>query len=217
MTPGWRIAGSGAVAFAVVCALVPVCRRYALAHDITDHPGQGKVHRGPTPYLGGVAICVAAVGSSVLLPGWPRGAFAVLGAACLVSAAGLVDDIRGLGALTRLAIEVPAASLAVVAGARAQLFNNGADFVISVVFLVVVTNAFNLLDNMDGAAGAIATTIASALAATALIEGQVLVGGLAVVVAATCLGFLLYNWHPAAIFMATPAPSFSDSCWRSSR
>jgi UDP-GlcNAc:undecaprenyl-phosphate GlcNAc-1-phosphate transferase len=132
----------------------------------------------------------------------------VLAAACLVSIAGLVDDIRGLRAATRLAIEVPAASLAVAAGARAQLFGNPVDFVISVAFLVVLTNAFNLLDNMDGAAGAIGTTIAIALATTALLDHQVLVGGLAVVVAATCLGFLVYNWHPAAIFMGDAGSLF---------
>jgi UDP-GlcNAc:undecaprenyl-phosphate GlcNAc-1-phosphate transferase len=208
MTNSWRIAIAGGLAFVVVSALIPLCRRFALAHDITDRPAPGKVHPGPTPYLGGVAICAAAVGSSIVLPNWPRGAFAVLAAACLVSVAGLVDDVRGLRAATRLAIEVPAATVAVAVGARADLFNNGLDFVISVVFLVTLTNAFNLLDNMDGAAGAIGTTIAIALALTALIEQQVLVGGLAVVVAATCLGFLVYNWHPATIFMGDAGSLF---------
>jgi UDP-GlcNAc:undecaprenyl-phosphate/decaprenyl-phosphate GlcNAc-1-phosphate transferase len=208
VTNGWRIAGAGVLAFAVVSALIPLCRKFALAHDIADRPAPGKVHRGPTPYLGGVAICVAAITSSVVLPEWRREAFVVLGAACLVSAAGLVDDLRGLRAATRLAIEIPAASLAVAAGARADLFGNRADFVISVAFLVVVTNAFNLLDNMDGAAGAIGTTIAIALATTALIEHQILVGGLAVVVAATCLGFLVYNWNPATIFMGDAGSLF---------
>ncbi|HEY5172903.1 MAG TPA: MraY family glycosyltransferase [Acidimicrobiia bacterium] len=126
----------------------------------------------------------------------------------MVSVAGLVDDIRGLRAATRLAIEIPAAGAAVAAGARVHLFGTGADFVISVLFLVVLTNAFNLLDNMDGVAGAMGTTIAIALATTALIEHQMLVGGLAVVVAATCLGFLVYNWHPAEIFMGDAGSLF---------
>ncbi len=208
MTDSFRISVAGVVAFMVVSALIPLCRRFALAHDITDRPAPGKVHRGPTPYLGGVAICLAAVGSSVVLPGWPRGALAVLAAGCLVSLAGLVDDLRGLRASTRLLIEVPAAGLAVAAGARAEIFGNRADVLISVAFLVVLTNAFNLLDNLDGAAGAIGTTIALALATTALIEHQVLVGGLAIVVAATCLGFLVYNWHPAAIFMGDAGSLF---------
>jgi UDP-GlcNAc:undecaprenyl-phosphate GlcNAc-1-phosphate transferase len=61
---------------------------------------------------------------------------------------------------------------------------------------------------MDAAAGSIATIIASALALTALIEGQLIVGGLAVVVAAACLAFLLYNWHPAKIFMGDAGSLF---------
>jgi UDP-GlcNAc:undecaprenyl-phosphate GlcNAc-1-phosphate transferase len=80
--------------------------------------------------------------------------------------------------------------------------------VISVAFLVLLTNAFNLLDNMDGAAGAIGTTVAIGLATAALIQGQVLVGGLAVVVAATCLGFLVYNWYPASVFMGDAGSLF---------
>ena len=210
---GWRIAFAGALAFLVVTALVPFCRRFALDRGITDGPAQGKIHRTPTPYLGGVAIAVAAAGSSIVLPDWPRNAVVVLAAACLMSVAGLLDDMRGLRASTRLAIEVPAAVIAVMAGARSNffgnwLFGNWIDFVISVVFLVGLTNAFNLLDNMDGAAGAIGTTIAIALATTALLEHQVLVGGLAVVLAATCLGFLVYNWHPAAIFMGDAGSLF---------
>ena len=199
---------AGTLSLCVVAVLVPICRRFALRHGITDRPAQGKVHGTPVPYLGGVAIAVAATFSGIVLPGWSREAVAILAAACLVSVAGLIDDLRGLGATTRLVIEVIAASVAVAAGARSNFFGNGADLVVSVVFLVVLTNAFNLLDNMDGTAGAIGTTIAIALATTALIEHQVLVGGLAVVVAATCVGFLIYNWHPAAIFMGDAGSLF---------
>ena len=208
MANGWRIALAGVLAFLVVTLLVPYCRRFALAGGITDGPAEGKFHRTPTPYLGGVAIAVAAVGSAAVLPEWPRRSLLILVAACLMSLAGLVDDLRGLRAVTRVAIEIPAAVLAVLAGARTDLFGNAGDFVISVAFLVLLTNAFNLLDNMDGAAGAIGTTIAIGLATAALIEGQVLVGGLAVVTAATCLGFLVYNWHPAEIFMGDAGSLF---------
>jgi UDP-GlcNAc:undecaprenyl-phosphate GlcNAc-1-phosphate transferase len=76
------------------------------------------------------------------------------------------------------------------------------------VWIVVITNSFNLLDNMDAAAGSIASVIAAAIAVTALIEGQVLVGGLAVVIASACLAFLIYNWHPARIFMGDAGSLF---------
>jgi hypothetical protein len=88
------------------------------------------------------------------------------------------------------------------------LFGDVPDVVISVIWLIVITNAFNLLDNMDGAVGAIGTTVAVALVATALLQHQVLVGGLAVVVASACLAFLLYNWPPARIFMGDAGSLF---------
>ena len=121
---------------------------------------------------------------------------------------GLFDDIRTVRPSMRLLVEASAATAAAAAGAHVQLFGGPLDYVITVVWIVVITNSFNLLDNMDAAAGSIATVIASALAVTALLEGQRLVGGMAVVVAAACLAFLLYNWHPARIFMGDAGSLF---------
>lgn len=208
---GWRVASAGMLAFLVVVALVPLCRRFALARGICDAPERGKLHRDPTPYLGGVSIALSAVLCSLLLPGWhneAQDAALILVAACLVSVAGLLDDVRGFGPRPRLLVELGAALLAVAAGARIQLFGDFLDVTVSVIALVVLTNSFNLLDNMDSAAGAIAATIATALAVTALLQGQILVGGLAVVVASASLGFLVYNWHPASIFMGDAGSLF---------
>jgi UDP-GlcNAc:undecaprenyl-phosphate GlcNAc-1-phosphate transferase len=87
------------------------------------------------------------------------------------------------------------------AGARIQLFDNWLDVALTIAWLVVITNSFNLLDNMDGAAGSIATATAVALVVAAVLQEQVLVGALAAAVAGACAGFLVYNWHPATIFM----------------
>jgi UDP-GlcNAc:undecaprenyl-phosphate GlcNAc-1-phosphate transferase len=208
MSDAWRIAVAGAFTFAIVAALVPLCRRIALWRGITDHPAAGKWHRSPTPYLGGVAIAVGAIVCTLALPGWELEAATIALAACAVSITGLVDDIRNVSPSARLLVETVAALAAVAAGARVQLFGDVPDVVISVIWLIVITNAFNLLDNMDGAVGSIGTTVAVALAATALLQHQVLVGGLAVVVASACLAFLLYNWPPARIFMGDAGSLF---------
>ena len=126
----------------------------------------------------------------------------------LVGLIGLCDDIRTVKPGVRLLVEAAAATVAAAAGARVHLFGGPADYVITVVWIVVITNAFNLIDNMDAAAGSIATTIAIALAVTALLEGQMIVGGLAVVLASACLAFLIYNWHPARIFMGDAGSLF---------
>jgi UDP-GlcNAc:undecaprenyl-phosphate GlcNAc-1-phosphate transferase len=201
MVDGAHIALVGGVTFLLVALLVPLARRVALRRGITDQPAPGKAHASPTPYLGGVAIAAGAMACALVLPGWKGEAAVILAAATLVAVTGLVDDVRTVRPSMRLLVEASAASAAAAAGAHIQLFDNPLDYVITVVWIVAITNSFNLLDNMDAAAGSIATVIAGALAITALAEGQVLVGGMAVVVAAACLAFLLYNWHPARIFM----------------
>ncbi len=208
MVDGVRIALAGGVAFVLVALLVPLARHVALRRGITDNPAPGKAHVSPTPYLGGVAIAAGAMACSLALPDWKSEAAVILATATLVAITGLVDDIRTVRPSMRLLVEVAAATAAAAAGAHIQLFDNPLDYVITVVWIVVITNSFNLLDNMDAAAGSIATVIAGALAITALAEGQRLVGGMAVVVAAACLAFLLYNWHPARIFMGDAGSLF---------
>ncbi len=208
MVDGVRIAIAGGVTFIVVALLVPVARRYALRNGITDKPAPGKAHASPTPYLGGIAIALGALICSLALPGSQAQAATILAAAALVAITGLFDDIRTVKPGMRLLVEALAAGAAAAAGAHVQLFDNPLDYVITIVWIVVITNSFNLLDNMDAAAGSIASVIAGAIAVTALIEGQHLVGGLAVVIASACLAFLIYNWHPARIFMGDAGSLF---------
>jgi len=203
-----RIVFAGCITFVVVAALIPFARRYALAKGITDQPAAGKAHTTPTPYLGGVAIALGAVAFSFALPEWKAQAAAIFAGAVMVGIVGLVDDVRTVRPSVRLLVEIAAAGIAVAAGAKASLFGDPIDTIITVVWIVVITNAFNLLDNMDAACGVVSTIIASALAVVALLEGQQLVGGLAVVVAAASLAFLLYNWHPARIFMGDAGALF---------
>ncbi len=204
----WQLTFVGIAAFTVVAMLVPLCRRIALARGIADEPGPGKAHANPTPYLGGVAIACGASASALFLPRWQAEGAAILGAALLLATLGLVDDLRTVRPSVRLVVEAAAAAVAVAAGARIQLFGDVPDVALSILWIVVITNSFNLLDNMDGAVGSIAPIIAAALAVTALTHGQVLVGGLAIVVASACLGFLLYNWSPASIFMGDAGSLF---------
>lgn len=198
----------GVSAFVAVVALVPLVRRVALAYGVTDAPAQGKLHSSATPYLGGIAVALAVLGCSAFLPEWSEQAAAVLVGALAVGLAGLVDDMRTLGPGRRLVVESLAAAVAFAGGARVQVAGGPADFLLTVAALVVLTNSFNLLDNMDGAAGVIGTTTALGLLAAAVLEGQVLVGGLAALVAGACLGFLVYNWHPARIFLGDAGSLF---------
>ncbi len=203
-----RVVIAGLLSFVVVVAAVPVVRRIALAKGITDRPRQDRWHQSPTPYLGGAALLLGALGSSAFLPQWDVQALTLVAGAFVLAMVGLVDDFRDVSAVGRLLVEAAVASAAFFAGARVHIFDDGVDLVPTVGWFVVVTNAFNLLDNMDGGMASIAAVVSAAIATVALAEGQVLVGGLAVATGAACLGFLFYNWYPARIFMGDAGSLF---------
>ncbi len=198
----------GVLAFLAVVALVPLVRRLAIAYGVTDKPSQGKLHSTATPYLGGIAVALAIAGTSAFLPGWSEEGAAILVGALLVGVVGLVDDMGTIGPGSRVAVEAVAASVAFAGGARVEVAGGIVDFVLTVGVLVLLTNSFNLLDNMDGAAGVIGTTTALALVAAAVLHEQVLVAALAALVAGACMGFLVYNWHPARIFLGDAGSLF---------
>ena len=211
MANDWRLLALVVGTFCGVVLLTPVLRRLALDRGITDRPAHNKFHETATPYLGGVAIAACVLAGSSFLPHWKLEALVILIAALLVACVGLIDDMRTLGPLPRVAVEFVAASIVFFAGARVDLGGDVVSYILTVGWLVVLTNAFNLLDNMDGCAGVVATVTATALAVAALLQCQVLVGGLAVLVAGTCVGFLVHNWHPARparIFMGDAGSLF---------
>ncbi len=202
------VLAGGAGAFGLSVLLVPVARRAATRWDVTDHPGRGKVHARPTPYLGGVAVAIAVTGVAVAASGWERDAAVLLAAAVLVGIVGLLDDVRTASPSFRLAVEVLAASLAFAAGARVEILGGAGDWALTVVWLVVLTNAYNLLDNMDGCLSSIAAASACGIYALAALGHQVLVGALAAALVGAAAGFLAYNRHPASIFLGDAGSLF---------
>jgi UDP-GlcNAc:undecaprenyl-phosphate GlcNAc-1-phosphate transferase len=191
----------GVGALLATLIVIPLAQRVAVLNNVTAMPRADRLHKTPTPYLGGVPIVLVAAAASPFIGEWQLEAAVIIGGALLLGVVGLLDDIRYLKPAPRLVAEVLAALAAVAAGAHVQIFGGAIDVVLTVVWFVGVTNAFNLVDNMDGAAAGIASATALALVVTAVLNEQVLVGGLAAVVAGTCLAFLFYNWHPARIFM----------------
>jgi UDP-GlcNAc:undecaprenyl-phosphate/decaprenyl-phosphate GlcNAc-1-phosphate transferase len=209
MTPDTTlILTATAVSFLTATLLVPRARRAACRYGLTDRPGRGKIHQQAIPYLGGAAIVLAVAGSISVLPAWTATGAAILVGGVIVGLVGLVDDVRNLGPGVKLTAEAAAASVAVAGGVGVQLFGGPLDDVLTVGWLVLVTNAFNLLDNMDGAAAAVAVCTSVMLLAMAIVGEQPLVIGLAGVVGGASLGFLIYNWHPATIYMGDTGSLF---------
>jgi UDP-GlcNAc:undecaprenyl-phosphate GlcNAc-1-phosphate transferase len=130
--------------------------------------------------------------------------FVILLCALALLALGLWDDKKGLGPFFKLAVQFAVAiAAALLAEVRVELFikNPLITSVLSAVWIVLIINAFNFLDNMDGLAAGIAIIAGSILLIAAAMSGQVFVGGLAIVFIGTLLGFLVFNFPPAKIFM----------------
>lgn len=204
MTMAWM----AFAAFLTVGGLTELVRRLAVRLRLTDRPSAHKGHRRPTPYLGGVGILAGVLGpAAVALHGGDARLRTVFVAAGAVALLGLADDVRPLTPQVRLAAEALAASAVVTVG-RVQIFGGWADYVVPVLWVVVITNSFNLLDNMDGAAAGIACVTGGALALPAFMVGQRGVGVLLLALACGCAGFLPHNWTPARIFMGDAGSLF---------
>ncbi|MEV0090195.1 MraY family glycosyltransferase [Streptomyces sp. NPDC050738] len=183
-----------AAALFLAALLTEGLRALAVRTQVLDRPGGHKSHTRPTPHFGGVAVVTATLTVALTGP-WDLPVPLVL-AGCAVAALGLVDDLRPLGARVRLVVETGAAG--VVAYDIGLTLLTGA---LAVCWIVFVTNAFNLLDNSDGAMGAVGAVTALGLALCALAEDRTGLAVLLCLLAAALGGFLVHNWHPARIFL----------------
>jgi UDP-GlcNAc:undecaprenyl-phosphate GlcNAc-1-phosphate transferase len=135
---------------------------------------------------------------------------AVLGGATLVFVLGLMDDKRGMNPLPKLAVQALAALLLVAADLRVTFFidNYVISALLTVLWVVLVTNAFNLLDNMDGLSAGVAAIASAVFFFVALQAGQVFVSAFLAVLAGALLGFLYYNFAPAKLFLGDAGSLF---------
>ena len=207
--------GAGLLSFALVAVLTGAMRRIAIRHRLLDEPRADRRHLHATPYLGGVAITCGPIGAFLLAVHSGGGQMAVIiGAATAVSGLGLIDDLHPLNPAARLLVECLAASAVVAAGVHADPLAGAGrigwwvDAAGTVVWVVVLTNSFNLLDNSDGAAAAIAMATSPLLAVVAVATGRPGLAALLIAMGLGCAGFLLHNWAPAQIFMGDSGSLF---------
>jgi UDP-GlcNAc:undecaprenyl-phosphate GlcNAc-1-phosphate transferase len=219
------------IAFAVACPLTWLMLRLAPKLGQMDAPGDRKIHDEPVPSLGGVAIFWAVVGpilvgmAAVLaIPAetWAsigvakpvvahlngilgRGGMvaALLGSMTLMHIMGLIDDRRALGPWPKLAVQIVAAAIPVLFfNVRLlELAGPVGSCVVSILWFLAITNAFNFLDNMDGLSGGVGLICAALFGAAALITGQWFIAATLALLVGALGGFLVFNMPPARIFM----------------
>jgi UDP-GlcNAc:undecaprenyl-phosphate GlcNAc-1-phosphate transferase len=204
----------------------PLIRRLAVRVGAIDRPSDRKVHPKPTPTLGGLAMwlaCLAGLATAYLVPAFddlfrlssePLG---VILAGTAIVALGSYDDLRGIAVPAKIAGQILAGGLLILAGV--QLFHFwipglgvlslGPDLAVplTVIWVVAMINAVNLIDGLDGLAAGVVAIAAAAFFFYALRSGETIYSGpspaglFTVVVAGAAVGFLPHNFNPAKIFM----------------
>jgi UDP-GlcNAc:undecaprenyl-phosphate GlcNAc-1-phosphate transferase len=200
---------AGALVLAI--GITPVARWLAPRIGVMDKPEARKVHRYPIPRMGGLAIYLAVVAAAVVLGEYRNFSQfgSILVGATGISFMGLIDDRWGLRPLVKMTGQILAALLLYASGIFVGTFHNPVlNLVTTVLWVGYITNAINLLDNMDGLAGGIAAIAAAHFALMCFLSGQYLVGALSVAVLGACLGFLFYNLNPASIIMGDSGALF---------
>ena len=219
-----------AVSFTISFVVTVVMKRVSPLLGLVDHPGERKVHTKRMPNGGGVAIFLATwipVGLAVAVCAWLHGADGSLAlwpnfrehvagvvtlvprlgviflGAVIIWGLGLADDRRGLPAWVRLLVQVGVALMLLLSGLNISMFIDNAVVrgVITVLWVVGLINAFNMLDNMDGLSAGIATITAVIFCVVSVQTGQVFITAFLCCLIGALGGFLVFNFPPASIFM----------------
>jgi len=219
------------IAFGTTAILTAIVQKLSTQKSFVSVPVEDRYHKAPVPLGGGIAIFITmaaallaglAAAKIYLVTGWPD----VFGSAAaeyaanflgkttqllvivlsmsLLFAVGLWDDKKHLGPFFKLAVQfIVAFFAALFADVRVELFieSRFITSMLSALWIVLIINAFNFLDNMDGLSAGIAAIASCILLTAAVISEQVFVSSLAVVFIGSLLGFLVFNFPPAKIFM----------------
>jgi len=212
-------------ALAATLLLTPLVIAFARRTGAVDRPGPRRIHAEPVPTLGGLALAAAVLGvawAARLLPGPARllDPHALLGltlASVPILALGAVDDLRGTRPWAKLGIQTCSALTLVLFGYGVPLITNpfGESFAsgimnapLTVLWVLVVINATNLIDGLDGLASGAVLIASMSLWWVARTHGDFYVMFLSSLMAGATLGFLRYNFPPARVFMGDTGSHF---------
>ncbi len=194
------------VAFLLVTAMMPVAKAASLYFGIVAHPSSDRPHEKPTALLGGLAVMVAfvaAIGFVGIVSGLPYHSIPWLtGFALAMCLVGLLDDIVDLRPRNKLLLELAAICILVWWGPHLDFFPyDPLNIALTIFWLVTATNAFNLIDGIDGLAAGVGIVAALSIAAVAGLHQHAGTMIAALAMAGALAGFMVFNFPPASVFM----------------
>ncbi len=201
--------------------LVPTTRRLSERFGFIAQPRQDRWHRKPTPKMGGIAIFLAfflpTPFFSFINREYNQINWGLFVGAGIVFLLGLYDDLRSIAPSTKLLGQILAASVIVFSGYTTNFFSpripdpilaRSLNILLTFIWLVGITNTINLLDNMDGLAGGVSFITSCILSYFFWRAGNESLLGIAMALAGSTLGFLMFNFPPASIFMGDSGSLF---------
>jgi UDP-GlcNAc:undecaprenyl-phosphate/decaprenyl-phosphate GlcNAc-1-phosphate transferase len=202
-----------AKAFLIALVLTPIIRDIFRAYNVVDRPGRRKVHAFPIPRVGGISIALAYTAAFISisdfsnsLPAHDSPAWKLLPGAAVVFLTGLTDDFFNLRPVYKLAGQVAAGAIVFYNGLRIDAVSGVSlplwlSLLLTVLWLLVCSNAFNLIDGLDGLCAGMGFVATLALFAAAQIQDNTALAYATLPLAGALLGFLFYNFNPATVFL----------------
>ena len=218
----WILVLCFSLAFIIALALTPVAKSIAYKIGAIDVPkDKRRVHKEPTPRLGGLAIYYGFLISILIFSKIDKQLIGILAGSLLIVVVGIIDDVKQIRASIKLVVQIVAALIVAFCNVRISAISMPVGLVdggilslgifsipITVLWIVGATNAVNLIDGLDGLAAGICSIATFSLFFIAILAGEASVAILAAALAGSCLGFLPYNFNPAKIFMGDTGSTF---------
>ena len=211
-----------AVSAVVSFIATPMVKSLAYKVGAIDVPKDNRrMHKVPIPRLGGLAIFIAFLLTTLIFADIDRQLQGILLGSVMIVVLGVLDDIMALKALPKLIVQIAAAGIAVYHGCVIQFFSNPNVFSdvsyvnlgwlsipISIIWIVAITNAVNFIDGLDGLAVGVSAISTASLIVIALLVSETNIAMVLIALLGACLGFIPYNMNPAKIFMGDTGATF---------
>ena len=212
------------VSFAFTFATTPLVRRFAFKIGAIDIPKDNRrMHKKPTPRIGGLAIIFGFTVATLCFAQPSRQLYGTLAGAAIIAVMGVIDDCKNLPAKLKFVIQIIAALVVVFAGdIKIDVFTNPnflsdnpywvlpewLSVTLTVIWIVFITNAVNFIDGLDGLAAGVSAIMSISLVFISIRVGEYSIAILGIALMGSCFGFLPFNFNPAKIFMGDTGSTF---------
>lgn len=212
------------VSFAFTFATTPLVRRFAFKIGAIDIPKDNRrMHKKPTPRIGGLAIIFGFTVATLCFAQPSRQLYGTLAGAAIIAIMGVIDDCKNLPAKLKFVIQIIAALVVVFAGdIKIDVFTNPnflsdnpywvlpewLSVTLTVIWIVFITNAVNFIDGLDGLAAGVSAIMSISLVFISIRVGEYSIAILGIALMGSCFGFLPFNFNPAKIFMGDTGSTF---------